>query len=328
MARPIINRYIKLIQEDVAYCYNCQPWDSGECVWIYGVQTEWEDLFMENNIPEKYWEDIAENITCPFCGTQLDYFSQIGVKNKYEKNYDDHTQKWYQKNKNRFEDFYTFLEKYPYLGSTHELGQEILRSIIKLPKCNLSKKEWFRARKVSGSNIFETEDMMPPDNKKVQISEGRFNHYGQSVFYLSESEDGVAKEILGEKSGVLWVQKFKIKRLRNIIDLVSDGSWPEIPDGYHEISFGLIHQDILNTKVYRENSWKPEYFIPRYVADSIRLNNYNGIQFTSSRTYSNNLVIFNWTPKMIEPIGKPYLYTSNVEVTEKEHCIWDSNVLI
>jgi hypothetical protein len=36
-----VEDWVNLLQPEVAYCAYCQPYDSGECIWILGVR---EDL--------------------------------------------------------------------------------------------------------------------------------------------------------------------------------------------------------------------------------------------------------------------------------------------
>ena len=70
----------------------------------------------------------------------------------------------------------------------------------------------------------------------------------------------------------------------------------------------MIFGDHLRQDVDRAASWKPEYFIPVYVADAAKRAGFKAIRFTSTRAYSEpNLVVFdNNAP--VKPDGDPYTF--------------------
>ena len=145
---------------------------------------------------------------------------------------------------------------------------------------------------VNSSKLLGTQNLYPPDPEKIEIDEGRYNHFGQSVFYLAENEYGAAAELL-EESGLVWLQKFKLIKSDKIIDLSHNIS--EAPNaGLELLSFGLRYSNVLERRVKRSAGWKPEYFVPRFIADCAKLYGYNGVKFNSSRSYSRNLVLFSW----------------------------------
>ncbi|HUI90843.1 MAG TPA: RES family NAD+ phosphorylase [Chitinivibrionales bacterium] len=303
----LLEKFTIAVQEEVAYCDTCQPWDGGDTIWIHGVEVDWEDVFNDCEVPKEYREEVASRIQCPFCGSSLDIFCTIGVKSKWERNFEMQSDQWQEKNKSRFDDFYAFLQKFPYLGCSHELGKTIINSINNFPKSKILDEKWYRSRKVNSSVIFSPSDMMPPDPDKVEIPEGRFNHFGQPVFYLSRSKECAATEALDSDEGMVWTQEFRIKGIKDILDLAPDGTWPEVPDGFDEIAFGLVHCDTIN-KTPLSSGWKPEYFIPRFIADVAKMMGYDGIKFKSSKTYHENLVLFKWDINNIEAVGTPVVY--------------------
>ncbi len=69
---------------------------------------------------------------------------------------------------------------------------------------------------------------------------------------------------------------------------------------YHDIdpdvellALSLIYNGFVSQKPEEKNSWKPEYFVSRYVADCARKNGYDGILFSSVVHYGGeNLVVF------------------------------------
>ena len=51
--------------------------------------------------------------------------------------------------------------------------------------------------------------------------------------------------------------------------------------------------------------WKPEYFVPRFVADAARAAGFRGILYCSTRFEGYNAVLFAWTKREIRPLGEP-----------------------
>lgn len=67
------------------------------------------------------------------------------------------------------------------------------------------------------------------------------------------------------------------------------------------------------------SEWRPEYFLPRYIADCARQSDFNGILFSRRKHYSENLVLFSWNESQVKPIGGPKLYVySGVELLHEE----------
>jgi len=57
--------------------------------------------------------------------------------------------------------------------------------------------------------------------------------------------------------------------------------------------------------VKRRGGWKPEYFVPRFIADCARASGFAGIRFQSPRHYDRNLVLFAWSDDGLIPEGEP-----------------------
>ena len=55
----------------------------------------------------------------------------------------------------------------------------------------------------------------------------------------------------------------------------------------------------------RDSPWKPEYFVPRYIADCAREAGFKAIRFQSARAYGTNIVLFEWDDASIRPLGEP-----------------------
>jgi hypothetical protein len=144
-----------------------------------------------------------------------------------------------------------------------------------------------------------------PNPRKHKIGEGRFNHHGQSVLYLAESKEGAAIEVVKPKESVAWVQRFKVSKLVDVLDLTTTESLMsnELP----VVAVGLIHSGALDHPK-RDGSWVPEYFVPRYIADCARATGFVAVKFNASRHYEKNLVLFNPKRSTIRAIGQPKLF--------------------
>ena len=305
-----LREYIEEAQEEIAYCLNCQARDSGEWVWVWGRRYEMGDFlggYLE--IPKEYWEEVAESLVCPHCGSELSMWDDVGLPTEDEKKIQAKWKEWHEKYDWKFEEFYSFLEKYPYLGSHHDLGKEIFNKILTLPVCSINGEPWYRARKIQDGKLRKTLGMYPPDPDSYEISEGRFNHFGQRVFYLAESAEGAVKETLEEDEMVGWIQEFSIYS-DNILDLSAE-PFGEPSTDLDLLAFGIIHAGVIEKKTQRTKGWKPEYFVPRFIADCARMREIRGIKFKSTRHFQDNLVLFEWSDNSVKPMGVPFLLNLN-----------------
>jgi hypothetical protein len=291
-------------------------------VWVLGEQADLEELFDSFEVPESVRDEVAENLQCPSCGYQFERWANYGRKSEAEKQYEkliDKKQKeWLGKYRQMLDDFMGFIEKYPYLGAKHNLGKKIIEIIPKFPLRNIQNSNWYRARKISGGKIFTHSDMTAPDPDKIQVSEGRFNHYGQSHFYLANTAEGAAKELLANTDEKLaWIQNIIVHNANSILDVRVGFHEPEPDPDSPVIAMGLIYfSDVLNSAVERNKYWKPEYFVPRFVADAAKHAGFKGILYISNHHYSDNLVLFDPSIITYEFKGEPYILTLNDEANK------------
>lgn len=68
----MVDRYKRLVQPEIYYCYNCQPYDGGDPVWVLGDETDLEDVFDSYEVPEELRDDVASRLKCRNCGTELE----------------------------------------------------------------------------------------------------------------------------------------------------------------------------------------------------------------------------------------------------------------
>ncbi|MBN2020316.1 MAG: RES family NAD+ phosphorylase [Sedimentisphaerales bacterium] len=290
--------YIEKIQPEMAYCSTCQPYDEGDVVWIFGIRTDLEDILDDYDVPEELRDEVADNLHCNGCGCQLGRYDDIGLKTEEELRSDQRWMDWYENYEYKIDEFRDFLEKYPYLGLSHEIGRKICDAMPNFPIITIDNEVWYRARRPDKGRRMNVEDMYPPDFPEA---EGRFSHYGQRVFYLASTKEAAAIETIKKDECLAWVQEFRIKKATNILNLVNYMyEEKEMP----VLALGLIHSK-LRYIVPTDSPWKPEYFIPRFIADCARIHTLNGIVFESAKHYEKNLVLFNIDPTIIEPVGEP-----------------------
>ncbi len=317
--------YIRDLNNQITSCSNCQPYDSEEksIVWVYGDNYELSDLLYDNDIPEEYWEEIIPYLECPNCGRVFDFGSDnVGVMSKYESEFNEKYDEIVDIAKDKIQPFYDFISKYPYLGLEHEVGKEISNEIIKMPLTTIKEKTFFRARKPENGKIFTCKDMLNPPPETKFILEGRFNHYGQSHLYLGNSEALCAKEVTDGDKELLWMQKYNVKKLVQVLDT------SEFIDHYNidriPLFFaGLLQSKIIEVQKSTELAWTPEYFIPRFIADIAKFNNINGIIYNSSKTYGRNLVIFDLSKCEYEFDGEPYTFKFDRKIIDTEFLLDD-----
>lgn len=295
-----IEEYGSLVQPDIAYCTTCQPYDGSEVVWIFGIRTNLEDLFDECEVPSKLRDALADSLHCLGCGTQLSRYDDVGLKTESELEADRKWDEWYEKYEWRVDEFREFLERYPYLGSHHELGKTIHSAIQGFPQATVEEESWWRARKVDSPRGVSIREMFPA---RFPEAEGRFSHYGQRALYLASTREAALKEVLNKDERLAWVIELKIRRVKKLLDLSDRSYWEE-----HDVPvllLGLAHDKLSSMRPDKQRLWKPEYFVPRFIADCARHQRLRGIIFKSPRHYANNLVLFKWSKCTVVPVGKP-----------------------
>lgn len=303
--REDIQDYLK---EEIHGCYNCQPWEGGEPVWIEH-KSDLYDLLQYHELEDKDTKEALVGFCCPRCGTPLESpYDEVSVKTEY----DHKVAKIFKELdhdviKEKLVDFNNFIIDFPYLGILHPVGKEIFNCIAEAPTYNIVEETWHRARLLNDeSRIFNSDEMRTPDPNKVYIKEGRYNHTGQSFLYLAIDQKTSFLEIKKNKENTCVIQEFIIRDLMNVLDLRFDYS--DIPTDVNIIYLALIYNGYLNKISDNKSSWKPEYFIPRFLADAARKYGYSGMLYNSAVSFEFNLAIFNEKSVTIIPKGEPYLY--------------------
>lgn len=301
--------YRKRIQAEIIACYNCQPYDSGEPVWIHGEQTEIEDLFYKFNVDEKYWERIVCHLSCRECGTQITLGSNVAIKTEFDVNLEKFIHEAKRSYIKRLESFLQFLQETPLLGYKHWLGKRIYKELKlnNFPVVKLSCKDaFFRARRVTNHDILQSTEMLnAPIGKST---EGRFNHSGQSHLYLAESKETAIREVVQNlRNCLVWVQEFKLSSdVGNILDLTFDIS--NIGLNHNPLLLSLSLANVLEETKNNSEFWRPDYFITRYIMDCAKELKYNGIKYNSTKSFNDyNVVLFYPEAFEIENIANPVI---------------------
>jgi hypothetical protein len=307
MARQI-EYYAEKVQGDIECCPNDQLYESN------GVSSaKVEDILIDRNIPERVWDEVVEQVRCPKCDSEIKIWQWVGVKAQHAFIHEQRVEKALARYNEKLFEFTNFLRSSPYLGALHPTGKRIVQEIAKLGGSTITDQSWFRARRVDGPIPLTIDDLRPPDPNRHTIPEGRFNHFGQACWYLANDPEAAAAEATSAAERLTWVQEWKIERLRDVLDLRAwhadddrvydhDGE----PIDYPLLPIALIFGDYLNAKPEKESSWRPDYFVPRFVADAARRAGLSGIWFRSTRSFGENLVLFDAAIPLL-PVGTPKL---------------------
>lgn len=308
-----IIRYAEKVQEDIVSCPNDQPSFEGETVWHKGFPIEVMDLLMEHNVPEPLWKDVVSHLQCPKCESSIEIWQEVGTKAPFEIAHEQQVEKALKRYNEKLSNFTNFLRSSPYLGVLHPIGKRIVEEVGKLNGISLTNKSWFRARRVDSPTPMTIDDLRPPDPQKHIIPEGRFNHFGQACWYLADDPKVAAAEATSSTERLTWVQEWKSEQVDKVLDL---RAWQVEDDRAYDhegepidfplLPIALIFGDYLSAKPEKESSWRPEYFVPRFVADAARRAGFSGILFRSTRSYGENLVLFDAQTPLL-PIGTPNL---------------------
>ncbi|MFI8574914.1 RES domain-containing protein [Rossellomorea aquimaris] len=199
--------------------------------------------------------------------------------------------------KNDLDEFQQYINKYPSLGAYHSMGKKIIDAIGEIGSTNIDKSIYFRAREVNASIVLSQDDLGAPKSEYVK-KEGRYNHIGIPVMYLaSDKKTCVAEMMENHESKLLWFQEFIVNEVQ-VLDLTTDPG-KSITPKHSLLIAALIYEGVINQDSERERIWKPEYYIPRFVADVAKMiGAYDGIKFSSNRGQGNNLALFNWLGKV------------------------------
>ncbi len=129
---------------------------------------------------------------------------------------------------------------------------------------------------------------------------------------MAGNEEQAAAEVAREGDDYVWVQRFRVVGLENVLDLrawiADDGmAQPGDPE-YDDISllaFAAIFGDHLTDKEENEaDDREPYYVVPRFISDVAKRRGYTSIRYRSPRHVGENLVIFDGAMPL-DAVGTP-----------------------
>jgi len=282
-----------LLLADIVCCYRCCKPVNKKYFWVGKERTLMSHL-KHYRIDPAYWSTVMNGLRCPICGNVLDLDSIVEVISNYDKKV--------QQAINQARDpqliqglaeFHQFLSAYPSLGLADPkgIGQRIRAAIQDHPRRTLKRKVWFRAMKLEKNPLLSSEEMYAPDPDKVLIPDGRYNHAGQSFLYLASEAETALREIVGwgdEKQCAM--QKFRATESIQVLDLRRDDRKLDLRSNL--LLVAVIYNGYLELVPGEDTSWRPEYFVPRFLADCARLEEFEAILFSSVWDFGENLVVF------------------------------------
>ncbi len=306
------SKYLEKAQREIYYCFNCQAVDSGDIIWVQGDRISLLDHFTDLRIPQKYWDQLADDLYCRNCGTShFGLGADVGLQTKFEKQLtqlEKTGRKVYEKQVKGLEDILT---RFPFLALTNSFGRRLLKE-IKGNKLNITQIEgtFFRARPVKHKKVLKSRDMSEAPFGKPP--EGRFNHAGQSHLYLASEKELAQLEVAKRDCSICW-QRWTIEPIDNVLDLTLD--WDETS---LSTSASLVALNLGNSLVRLDGNvknWRPDYFITRFIMDCAKSLGYSGIKFNSARGFGFNVVLF--YPKRVQA-KKSKPVTSRFRLEKKE----------
>lgn len=309
-----LDTLVESVTAEITNCITCQLYEGGEAIWIMGNRTDVDDLLDSCGVPERLKDEVLANIQCPGCGAPIERPCDVGTKYEFEREYDYKLERATHRYDIKLYEFSEYLQSFPYLGASHRLGKEIIRTIKTFPKSVIENQTWLRARRIVDGTTKSVDDLRPPNPDNIAVPEGRFNHYGQAYWYLASTKDAAVAEIVRPKERMAWVQMWKIERLDSVLDLrpwsaddvrVFDKNGD--PKNIPLLAIGVIFGEQITSLPNRNEGWRPEYMVPRFLADAAKQAGFSAVLFKSPRHYDENLVCFN-RDAGFEPIKTPRLH--------------------
>jgi hypothetical protein len=117
---------------------------------------------------------------------------------------------------------------------------------------------------------------------------------------LCTAKNGDAQGPYAELMGSCAIQCFEICDLGRVLDVTGMVEHSSL------LYSALVHEGTLRREVVHSSSWKPEYLVPRFVADVVRAKGFEAILYRTSKLYHAdglNLVVFEPKLKRIAEVG-------------------------
>lgn len=221
-----------------------------------------QDLFTE----EECFQFI-ENVHCPRCGNPIGsnfwpYNFHFDLPDNFEQ---------------ELEEIDSISKRTPFLLLSHPLAKKALDTIKNLAqriKSTAIDKKYYRARKLEKDKIYVTDDFKYPPRDKLR--EGRYNHPGFPVIYLSDSPTTCYYELRRPDEGIA-VAELNITKPIKILDLI------ETEDDWNNIIKIAVWSSLMSSPVEGEGWYKPQYTFTRFIADCVISAGFDAIKYPSVR---------------------------------------------
>ena len=162
----------------------------------------------------------------------------------------------------------------PYFAAYTNIGKRVYQIIRDWPvSMTFDEPYYYRARIADSENelYLASDMMMPPEGIP---SQGRYNEYGRSCFYCTNSLEGAVKEVAGHQGQRdKYVQIIQLKPSGNVklIDLSK-------MVGTRNSFVTALRKSVSDEKA----KVKKEYLLPNYVAGCCRAAGFDGIKYRGS----------------------------------------------
>lgn len=240
----------------------------------------------------------------------------VGISELYDKEYLENNSLL----KNfEWEDFSNAIKKENRFHTNH-INTNVLKKFLKfVEKTYPSGKIFLRARISTNENGFNKDDMGSPPPEKA--SAGRVNPLGISYLYLSDNLYTTFYEVRANVYDFVTVGEFALNRNINIIDLSQlDKISPFSGINCTEYAINLKHLKKISAEIarpLRKQDSQLDYLPTQYIAEFIKNNGYDGIEYKSTlgKEHTHNIVIFD---KSICTCVDTKVYEINLNYNEKE----------
>lgn len=263
---------------DIACCDNCYNVFLSKWPAVYSRDLEFQrsgiDLrcfytgsYLQDVFTVEEFNKFIGSIHCPRCGSSL--YANIWPYNFNFNMPDDF--------ENTLIDISNLAMRTPFIILSHPFAYSTYKEIERLgadAKPVFLDNNFFRARKIKEGKVFSNDDFKYPP--RAEISEGRYNHAGYPVIYLSDSETTCFYELRKPEEGIA-VAEIKIKKPLKILDLF------EIGDKCDNILNAAAWSSLMSSPDEGDGWYKPHYVFTRFIADCTINAGFDGIRYPSIR---------------------------------------------
>ena len=263
--------------------------DSIDLDWLHST-SELAEVYTK-----KEFFDLCEEMGCPNCGQPLRY-------NIWPFNPDFEIPSEFE---GQIAEIDKIVTRTPFLVLTHTLAKRVFDEVGDVAESTEPKligDGLFRARPL-GTERLPEQFLAPPP---AVCREGRFNHAGRPVLYLTSSPEVALAELDSPEEGVL-LASVKLKAPVKVVDLGNE----DLPS---DILRAVTASALVSAPAIRDGWDKPEYTFSRFVADCATHGGFSAIRYPSVKASSGfNLVVFSpdgsWSDIVhvgaIDPFEKP-----------------------